>query len=115
MNDSRQGSVLLNDISDKLTSLVIAEGISVEVASRIGREAASFLADDWGGQNVYIPMDLSARLSTRNAEIYKLFTGDNISELATRFGLSVQTVYRIIKVERIKKAPKQASLLGFSR
>lgn len=114
MDDIRQGSVLLNDISDKLTALAVREGINPELAENIGREAATFLADDWGGQSIYIPMDLSAKLSARNEEIYKLFTGDNISELAKRFGLSVQTVYRIVKAERFKRAPRQASLFTAS-
>lgn len=107
------GAELLRDLSDKLSALAQQMlGAKRAQAEDFAEEVAWRVAADWGGQIVYIPMDLIARLSGRNAQIYKEFTGDNASELASKYGLSVQQIYRIIKRERAKRMPKQHSLFG---
>jgi Mor family transcriptional regulator len=105
------GAELLMDlrdhVADVLTNKVelpdgVAKGIAQDVAVRI--------ADNWGGQVLYIPMDLATKMNTRNAEIMDAFTGDNINGLVKQFRLSRQTIYRILKAERERRAPKQGSL-----
>ncbi len=60
-------------------------------------------------------MDMVGRRSTRNAQIYREFTGDNQAELALKYGLSTQCIYRIVKVQRELRMPKQASLLNLGQ
>jgi Mor family transcriptional regulator len=112
---TKQRIALLQEIAAKVAARLESHGIPASTAQGIGDDVATHLADDWGGQSLYFPMDMGARLSTRNTEIYSAFTGDNISELAQRFGLSVQCIYRIIRSERDRRAPKQSSLLNFTR
>ena len=111
MKNREVGAELLVDLADNLSSILTDKAdISKDDAKTIAQAAAAHIADNWGGQSVYIPMDLVARMSSRNREIYDAFTGDNISELVSIFGLSRQTIYRIVKNEREKRSSNQGSL-----
>ena len=111
MSNREVGAELLVDLADNLTSMLTDKlNVSPDEARTVAQEAAAHIADHWGGQSVYIPMDLVARMSSRNAEIYSAFAGDNISELVRKFGLSRQAIYRIVKAEKEKRAPKQGFL-----
>ena len=110
------GRELLQDLAAKVAEMTQAMlGVPEAKAKAFSQEVAGWLADDWGGQNIYVPMDLVGRLSLRNAQIYREFTGDNQPELATKYDLSVQTIYRILKVQTALRAPKQLSLLDIDR
>lgn len=107
------GTELLQDLADKLAQQAQAMlGVPADKAKRFAHEAAGRVADDWGGQNIYVPMDMVGRRSERNDRLYREFTGDNAPYLATKYGLSIQCVYRIIKVQRELRSPKQLSLLN---
>lgn len=105
------GTELMQDLSAKLKALAVEFGMPDRKAHDFAQEAAGQVADDWGGQLIYVPMELVGRNSMRNARMYAEFTGDNHGQLASRYGLSVQAVYRIIKAQRVLRLPKQASLL----
>lgn len=107
------GAELLQDLAEKLAyQAKHMLGVNDAKAKAFAHEAVGRIADDWGGQNVYIPMDLVGRRSQRNAQLYREFRGDNAPELASKYGLSVQCVYRIVKVQRELRMPKQGSLLN---
>lgn len=110
---SHIGAALLQDLSDKLAESAHSRlGIDKDTAEKFAKEAAIRLAGDWGGQLIYIPMDLAGRLISRNEVLYREFTGGNASELAFKYQLSVQQVYRIIKAMRAERTTKQHSLFG---
>ena len=60
--------------------------VSEEEACEFGRRVADMLAEDWGGSSVYIPKNLAARFRKRDATLYREFTGNNIAELAQKYG-----------------------------
>lgn len=91
----RQACELIADLSANLTEHLVVHGIAKEVAAAVSSEVADDISSHWGGQNIYFPFDLAAR---RNAEIYAKFTGDNHNRLALEFGVSVQHVYRVVKM-----------------
>lgn len=72
-----------------------------KLAADLARAFADWLADAWGGQQLYIPMDLARR----NARIYEAFDGTNHAELADRFNMSANTVYSILRDERARRSP----------
>jgi Mor family transcriptional regulator len=114
-NDSpRQlGMELLQDLADKLAEQAQQMlGVTPDMARRFAQEAAGRVADDWGGQNIYVPMDMVGRRSERNDRLYREFNGENAAELSTKYRLSIQCVYRIIKIQRRLRMPRQASLLA---
>jgi Mor family transcriptional regulator len=50
------------------------------------------------GQGLYVPVDYSPGVPQQYLDIWESFNGRNHDELATRFGVSVQHVYRVVKV-----------------
>lgn len=89
--------------------------LAPEAAEQVGREIADRMASHWGGQNIYFPMGLSYRLSQRDRQIYDEFNGHNHSELARKYGVSLQWIYKIIKtVRREDMARRQSDMFGES-
>ena len=106
------GTELLQDLATKLELTAQEQlDVSADKARLFAIEAVGLIADDWGGQLIYIPMNAVGRRTQRNLKIWKEFKGDNHAELATRYGLCVQTVYEIIKAMQRLHAPRQGSLL----
>lgn len=102
----RQACELIADLSAKLAESLAANGIGMDIAAEIGSEVSDKVAEHWGGQNIYFPFDLAPR---RNAQIYAEFTGDNQDRLAAKYGVSLQHIYRVIKIQ---KAAELASRQG---
>lgn len=69
------------------------------------------LAAHWGGQNIYFPMGLSYKLSQRDRQIYDDFTGANHSELARKYGVSLQWIYKIVKTVRQEEMARRQGAL----
>ncbi len=112
MADARRiEAELLVDLAAKVAEQVMASmQVDAKRAQDIGDAVSSRVARDWGGQNVYIPMDHAAQRAERNAQIVERHTGDNVSQLAAEYRLSEQAIYRIIAAERDRrKAERDAS------
>lgn len=107
-NDSRlkgdfksKGPELLVDLAEKCAlALKDTAGLDDDKATQVGREIADRMAAHWGGQNIYFPMGLSYKLSQRDRLIFDDFTGANHSELARKYGVSLQWIYKIVKTVR---------------
>ena len=111
---SQQGCELISSIElmtvqtveQALSRLNVSPEARKEIAGKAGKSIANELAITWGGQQVYIPMDLARR----NATIYEAFTGDNVHDLARRFHTSTNNIYGIIKSERDRRRHSQLRL-----
>lgn len=110
---SQQGSELLNAVASMVQAeaerLLRIRGLLKglpELPADLGRVVANQLAEEWGGQHVYVPMDKQRR----DARIYELFTGSNHHDLAKRFKLGVPTIYKIIDQERARRRAPQLRL-----
>lgn len=75
----------------------------------IGLEATLKLVVHYGGQPIYIRQFDGAFQNLRNARIRKEFTGSNHVALSKRFGLSLSSIYDIL---RRPPEHKQDSLFG---
>ena len=107
---------LLDDVAAKVARMARCglPPMEEEAARDFGRRVADMLAEDWGGSSVYIPKNLASRFRRRDALLYREFTGQNVQELAQKYGLTQQRVYAIIKAERTRRAHAQRSLPGLS-
>ncbi len=107
---------LLADVATKVADMYDAAlaDPSPPSGAAFGERVANMLAEDWGGINIYIPKGKNRRLRQRNAQLWAEFTGDNISELARKFGLSEQRAYAIIAEERARRRLRQGTLPGVS-
>jgi len=105
------GAALLVDLAENLTDLTIKRlEVPKGKATAFSEAVAAFIADHWGGQIIYIPMDISGKVMSRDAQIYSRFTGNNYAELAREYKLSLQYIYEIIKKERDRVSVKQHDL-----
>lgn len=111
-----QGPELLRSVEDEVKAeivrlLSLRGGIGPEERERIGeslgKSLADFLSLSWGGQYIYFPKDGKRRAAMMYAE----FDGGNHADLARKYGVCVQTVYRVIKQERAARRMRQCSLL----
>ena len=77
-------------------NIMVGHGISPQQADRICADIGAAI----GGERVYIAVCLRSDLARRNAEIYASFRGNNLREVADRFGLCTQHIRRILKQQR---------------
>ncbi|KVN33328.1 DNA-binding protein [Burkholderia pyrrocinia] len=107
-----KGPELLVDLAQHVAhTLTELADIGKDQAEQLGREIADRMAAHWGGQNIYFPMGVSYRLSQRDRQIFDEFRGDNHAELARKYGVSLQWIYKIIKaVRRDELAARQSDL-----
>ncbi|MBN4667879.1 DNA-binding protein [Pandoraea nosoerga] len=96
-----KGPELLVDLAEQCVLVLLeSAGLDADKATQVGREIADRMAAHWGGQNIYFPMGLSYKLSQRDRQIYDDFNGANHSELARKYGVSLQWIYKIVKTVR---------------
>ena len=96
-----QGPELLIDLAQNIAH-ALAELIELdkERAEHVGQEIANRMAGNWGGQLIYFPIGTAIKLSARDLAIWNDFTGQNHSELARKYGVSLQWIYKIVKAMR---------------
>lgn len=115
-DNNAQGRQLLLDLEEEAknhvrdhlarTKLLPAEKCDA-LAESLAKHLADWLALSWGGQQVYLPKDNQRRA----ALIWQEFDGNNVPELASKYGVCIHTIYRIIKREREARQLRQGSLL----
>ncbi|MBD9463948.1 MULTISPECIES: Mor transcription activator family protein [unclassified Pseudomonas] len=115
MNDFRsKGPELLVDLTEHVAG-ALRELVSMddEAARHVAKEVTDRMAAHWGGQNVYFPMGLAGKLSRRDRQIYEEFNGTNQSDLARKWGVSLQWIYKIVKaVRKDEIARRQADMFA---
>jgi Mor family transcriptional regulator len=96
-----KGPELLTDLTEHV-AVALRELVAMEAgkAQHVAKEITDRMAAHWGGQNVYFPMGQSIQLSRRDRQIYDDFNGTNHSELARKYGVSLQWIYKIVKAVR---------------
>ncbi|SUA57999.1 Mor transcription activator family protein [Oligella urethralis] len=102
---------LLEYLSKAIEAQLKKFEISDVQAESVGIHVSNKIAEDLGGQLLYIPKGVSLRLSLRDLQIYKEYNGKNHAELSKKHGLSVQHIYKIIKlVKKDELARRQTTI-----
>lgn len=102
---------LVADLEAQATAFLLAQRIAPEVASTMSKKLALHLCRNWGGQLIYIPKNQGGELDERDKQIYAEFNGKNHQQLAKKYDLAVQQIYKIIKASRAQfLAQNQANL-----
>lgn len=92
---------LLNDLAQQVSEAARENlGVSEETATAFGTDVAMRMIEQWGGQQLYMPKGIRIEASRLHHQIYEEWKGRNHRELARKFGISLQFVYRVIKVMR---------------
>lgn len=97
---------LINQLFATLTTLGIEHGLDTKVAQNLAANATQKVVDAFGGEVIYIPKGLAMQMSVRDLKIYQEFNGNNHRELAHKYGLSMQAIYKIVKRTHKKELGK---------
>lgn len=95
---ARRRHDLLADVAEHTAlRLVKKHGMAEDVAADIGNDLADWMADHFGGQNVYFVKDEGYKLNERDLSIFNEIERGNAYEIAAKHGLSYVRVYQIYK------------------
>ncbi|MDR4518934.1 MAG: hypothetical protein MRK00_16310 [Nitrosomonas sp.] len=86
-------------------------GLDEQTAGHIGHEVAISFAKVYAKQVVYVPSAENFLKHSRDEEIWSEFNGSNHNDLARKYNISAQWVYKIIKkMQLIKSKEVQGNL-----
>ncbi|MCF6758290.1 DNA-binding protein [Pseudomonas balearica] len=92
---------LLNDLAEQVASAAQETlGITEEVASALGTDVAMRMVEQWGGQQLYMPKGIRVEAARLHQQIYEDWKGRNHRDLVRKYGVSLQFIYRVIKIMR---------------
>lgn len=78
-----------------------AEGLGAEAALLVMRAITAELCDEYGGQQLHMPIELAwDGLTERDRQIWAAYTGHNIPELCKRFALCDRQVRYVLDYAR---------------
>lgn len=92
--------------------VLVKNGISPEEATKMSRDISKQMCDVWGKQLIYFPEWLREDLNERDLKIYDEFNGHNQQDLARKYNLSIQAIYRIISIVRFEELSRRQSTLN---
>ena len=96
-----KGPELLVNLADHVAdSAKDVLGISNATAEHLGQEVAIRVSQVWGGQLIYFPSGTQLKCAKTHVKIFDAFNGRNHDEVAAQFGVSVQHVYKVVKLMR---------------
>lgn len=98
---SERGKEILNT----MTSIIDQEAIKGTLG--LGKRVTDIIAEQFGGQQIYLPFDRERR----DARIYAEYRGDNIHALASKFRVSSNHIYKIVRCEQAKRRRQKQTLL----
>ena len=103
---------LVADLEDQAVACLMSVlPMERQQAVEVSKKLSHHLTSNWGGQLIYLPKNLLGRVSERDLKIYKEFNGKNHVELARKYDLTVQHIYRIVKeVGMAERAKNQGDL-----
>ena len=94
---------LIKDLAGTVAYVAVKHyEMTPEAANKLGIDIALAFAEQAGGTQVYIPITLSVKISSRDIKMYERFDGSNHLQLAREYGCSVAWVYSIVK--RVQKS-----------
>ena len=113
MTDNRAAELVADLEAQVVGCLVSVSNIGKSDARIVAKQVAQHLSAHWGGQLLYIPKNHFGKLDERDKEIWAAFNGHNHAELARRYDLTMQQVYKILKQTGTKvRAKSQADLFA---
>lgn len=101
MSTIRGGDLLSETIEPVAKVIQESLDVSAELAEATSVEITTLPAHLWGGQVVYIPKGVSIQTSKLYQQIYDDWKGRNHDEVATKHGVCVQLVYKVVKQMRL--------------
>jgi len=82
-----------------------AIGLDGAAAAEVAQQITDEVVREFRGQMIYVPVRRHNGRKADHKQVYAEFNGSNHQELASKFGYSVQHIYRLIKA--MKHQPKK--------
>lgn len=103
---------LISDLEAQIVAFLTAQmNTCDEQAQVFSKKLSRHLTDNWGGQLIYIPKNQGGKLDERDKQIYAEFNGKNHQQLAKKYDLAVQQIYKIVKnVGRYEMEKRQGEM-----
>lgn len=92
-----KGLVMLADVVE---NAFVNKGRGTDEARDLAETAIEALAFYAGGRSFYLPKGAALKVALKHQQIFKEFTGDNVSELAQRHNLTEVQIYAILAQQR---------------
>lgn len=83
-----------------IEATLVRRGMDKQAAFAAAADVTTDLAAYRGGRMLYIPQGQRLALALRDAEIWRRFNGRNYQALADEFGMTVVSMYEIIREQR---------------
>lgn len=107
MTEPQKMPELLTDLASRAQKILAEKtGMETSLAEHVGFEIAREMAENWGGQSIYVPKGHEMQLHNRDEQVWDDFDGHNHNQLAAKYKISVQWVYTIVKRMRASKFRK---------
>lgn len=109
-----KGPELLADLGDHTADILAGKGgMPADQAKSLARDLVDRMRQNWGGQLLYFPKGDALDLAERDLELWSKFNGNNQHALAKDYGMSVQAVYKRLRIIREALfAEKQIDMFG---
>jgi Mor family transcriptional regulator len=93
----------------------LGKHLSPDQVEQLAPNVVLSICDQVGGHICYFPRGVALRAALRDIQLYADWKHRNVPpyELATKYQLAVQTVYEIIKRQRLLARQKEPDLFGF--
>jgi Mor family transcriptional regulator len=108
-----EGPDVLQHIADQVGVTLQRHGLLADAAHSIGAEVAESVRQTFAGELLYMPKGRFQMVEKKYRELWAAFNGTNVKELAHRFDMTEQHVYRVIKLmSRDQTARHQGALFA---
>jgi Mor family transcriptional regulator len=97
MSSSERSAALLMQIISHIETELLNRKLPMQDAEEIARDTCEKLRHTFGGEQFYFPKGTELDTILVHHKIFKEFNGFNHAELARKFDMSIQNIYRIIK------------------
>ncbi|AWT21306.1 Mor transcription activator family protein [Klebsiella grimontii] len=110
MDDSDLENVKFPVLIAELNDLLRYEFQRIGIAPYHSIEVVSAICSQLGGIQIYLPRGKVLEYFIRDIKIWRDYTGDNVKELAHKYEVTFNTIYKAIRrmrrIEHLKRQPK---------
>lgn len=93
-----ENNSFIDDVFLLVREEMINHNIETEKASNAALSVTKKISDNWAGCQVYVCTGKLKEAANRSAKIKAEFTGNNHRQLSRKYNLSLQRVYKILRV-----------------
>lgn len=110
MDDSDLENVKFPVLIAELNDLLRYEFQRIGITPSHSIEVVSAICSQLGGIQIYLPRGKVLEYFIRDIKIWRDYTGDNVKELAHKYEVTFNTIYKAIRrmrrIEHLKRQPK---------